>query len=228
MKNSCLFRKGLLCALLPVLLLNLKCSSSPRSKKEPKSCTESENVYQKYSRELQRIAEADQADRNRHTNMHIIEQRDLKRRIRVAELFAKDCLRSSADYAAAALVFQHGSTPDHFLQTYIWAKKAVELGDKHQQRLMTLGLDRYLVNTGHRQLFATQALKPNTERCWCLAQTEPSFPKNLKIKYSGRSLQDEINWLQSLNKNEKDCSKVIYCKQKLKPTTKNVTFGLWN
>ncbi len=44
-----------------------------------------------------------------------------------------------------------------FFQTFIWAKKAVELGDPSQKRLMAMSIDRYLINIGHKQLFATQA-----------------------------------------------------------------------
>ena len=52
------------------------------------------------------------------------------------------------DYSAAALVNQHGDVPDHFFQTFIWSKRAVELGDLTQKHTTALGLNRHLVNIG--------------------------------------------------------------------------------
>ena len=76
--------------------------------------------------------------------------RDLARRIKVASIFAEGCFKSAADYASAAMVFQHGTAADHFYQTFIWANKAVQLGDESQRWLTAAGLDRYLVALGQK------------------------------------------------------------------------------
>ncbi len=99
------------------------------------------------SKELTAIVQADQDDRKnweRKTEGEMIEiaKRDVVRRKRVGEIFGEGCFSKSSDYYAAALVYQHGDTPDHFFQTFVWSKRAVELGDPSQKRLMALGIDR--------------------------------------------------------------------------------------
>lgn len=213
--------------LITSVVLIFGCTTNKISEPTQNSCVTDPKVYEMKSHELQKIVTADQAERTGNIDWTAIEKRDEARRKKVAEIFAEGCFKSAADYAAAALVFQHGNSPDHFFQTFTWAKKAVELGDKNQLRLMTLGLDRYLINIGHKQLFATQAGKPAPESCWCLEPVESKFPQTLKIKYSGKTLEDEIKWLQSLNKDAPSCSKTVYCSKNLKPTTKSMTFGIW-
>jgi hypothetical protein len=143
------------------------------------SCRLDSKRQSEASTELQKIAAEDQADRTNNNLKPGAAERDRERRTRVGALFGEGCLRTAADFAAAALVYQHGDVPEHFLQTYIWAKRSVELGDKSQQRLMAKGIDRYLVNTGRKQLFASQALKRFDDNCWCLYAVEPTFPKTL-------------------------------------------------
>lgn len=82
-------------------------------------------------------------------------RRDLKRRKRVGEIFAEGCLKTADDFAAAAMIFQHGTSPDHFYQTFVWSKRGVDLGDDKQKKLVALAVDRYLVNIGHKQLFVS-------------------------------------------------------------------------
>ncbi len=118
-----------------------------------------------------------------------VQKRDETRRKRVGEIFGEGCFSTSEDYAAAALVYQHGDTPDHFFQTYIWSKRAV-------------------VNTGHKQLFGSQAMRPGpTEStCWCLDQIEKTFPDK--------------------RRKGKTCPN-IECEAKLKPSPKGTVPGFW-
>ncbi len=145
------------------------------------SCKEDKDHLERRSQELQSIVQADQDDRKDWKNktpaeIEKVVSRDEIRRMRVGEIFGKGCFSKAADYAAAALVFQHGNSADHFFQTYIWSKRGVDLGDSNQKRMMALGIDGYLVNVGKKQLFATQATKPDLEACWCLHQVESNFP----------------------------------------------------
>ncbi len=182
------------------------------------------------SKELAEIVKADQDARKNFQNMSPEDMQkmaidDSKRRMRIGEIFGEGCFSTAEDYAAAALVFQHGAIPEHFFQTFLWAKKAVELGDKEQMRLMALGLDRYLVNSGYKQLFASQAIKPNGEKCWCLHQIEKSFPEKIRIKYMGNTLEKQISWVNELNKGQL-CPN-IYCAQNLKKTPRGSVPGFW-
>jgi hypothetical protein len=80
-------------------------------------------IYEQRSMELQKIVKADQDDRQKMPLPPSVLLRDLKRRMRVGEIFGEGCFKSAADYAAAAPVYQHGTTPDHFYQTFIWSQK---------------------------------------------------------------------------------------------------------
>jgi len=182
------------------------------------------------SKELAEIVKADQDARKNFQNMSQEDMErmsidDSKRRMRIGEIFGEGCFSHAEDYSAAALVFQHGVVPEHFFQTFLWAKKAVELGDNKQMRLMALGLDRYLVNSGYKQLFASQAIKPNDEKCWCLHQIEKSFPEKIRKKYMGNTLEKQISWVNELNKGQL-CPN-IYCAQNLKKTPRGTVLGFW-
>lgn len=180
----------------------------------------------KHMTELQEIVDADQADRKSLELSKQIILRDQKRRMRVGELFGEGCFRESKDYAAAALVFQHGETSDHFFQAFLWAKQAVDLGDSSQQKLMVMAIDRYLLNKGQKQLFATQIIKFENDPCWCLQPVEKSFPESKRKKVTGKGLEDVVHYIRSLN-SELKCSKPVECVKNLKPTPRGSIPGFW-
>jgi hypothetical protein len=84
-----------------------------------------------------------------------------------------------------------------FIKLLFGHKRGVELGDNSQNRMMALGLDRYLLNKGQKQVFASQASMPNVNpnACWCLEPIETSFPDDLRIKYAGKSKAQAFEWL---------------------------------
>ncbi|USN48027.1 MAG: hypothetical protein H6626_02755 [Pseudobdellovibrionaceae bacterium] len=185
------------------------------------------------SEELQTIVKADQDDRenfNNKTQDELFEmlKRDITRRKRVGEIFGEGCFKDAKDFSAAALVYQHGDVPDHFFQAFIWAKRAVDLGDKSQKHLMALAIDRYLVNIGHKQLFASQASKSNVNdpnSCWCMQQIEKTFPEKLRIEGAGKSLTKAFDWLEELNQG-KNCPNTE-CDVELSPSPKGTVPGFW-
>jgi hypothetical protein len=199
------------------------------------ACSEDPIRYKARSEELQKIVAHDQSDRKDPDRIFKdpvfrdkVFTRDLKRRKRVGEIFAEGCLKESRDFAAAALVYQHGNVPDHYFQTYIWSSRAVTLGDESQKNLMGLGVDRYLVNIGQKQLFASQANKKNTSKCWCLQQVEPSFPDERRVALGHRTLSEALDWIKVLNKNEPSCLEPKQCDDDpLKPTLPGSIPGLW-
>lgn len=195
------------------------------------NCLKDSNRQLKRSKELQEIVTADQADREEGPNIPPerwpeISKRDLKRRKRVGEIFGEGCFKTSADYAAAALVFQHGDQPDHYFQTYIWSKRGVELGDKSQKRMMAFGADRFLVNTGQKQLFASQALRPDDTKCWCLQPVETSFPDEKRRDLNANTIFEALEWVDSMNAGT-NCPKAAECNSDLAPTPQGSLPGLW-
>lgn len=196
-------------------------------------CVDNLKLQQARSRELQQLVIADQLDRKENASTLIdknwdkINKRDLARRKRVGEIFGEGCFKSSKDYLAAAFIYQHGDIPDHYYQTYIWAKRAAELGDENGKGMAALAIDRYLISIGKKQLFGSQfyieKLKPN-EECFCREAVEPSFPDSLRVAYSGITLKKrydrDVEFLGLKHCPEK-------CSATLKPTLKGDVPGLW-
>ena len=198
-----------------------------------KSCHADKLRQEARSKELQNIVKADQDDREDFfkktpEELQGMAHRDDERRKRVGEIFGEGCFLNAEDFAAAALVYQHGDVPEHYLQAFMWAKRAVELGDEKQKRLMGLAIDRYLVNISHKQLFASQATKTdvsNPNSCWCLQQIEPSFPDSLRKEIANKTFKEAFDWLEELNKGT-NCPN-IECTQELKPSPKGTVPGFW-
>lgn len=183
------------------------------------------------SKELQSLAETDQKVRLEFEKLSQEERfqmmkDDLLRRRRVGEIMGEGCLKTAADFAAAALIYQHGDVPEHYFQSFVWANRAVQLGDQTQAHLAAAAIDRYLVSIGKKQLFASQGgagLKPGA--CFCLQQTERSFPDARRKSYSGHSLQKGYEMLAIVNKGKK-CPNVE-CSAPLKPSPKGTVPGFW-
>lgn len=227
----------LLGKLTPAILIFLTagCAHSPIANATiaPTVCAQDQKRLEERSKELQKIVDADQSDRADWQNktpeqMAEVTQRDEVRRKRVGEIFGEGCFSKAEDYAASALVFQHGNTPDHFFQTFLWSKRGVELGDQKQKRMMALGIDRYLVNIGQRQLFGSQATKPDFKpgTCWCLQQVEKSFPDKVRKEIAGKTLNEAMEWIKELNANDHTCPNTE-CAAKLKPSPKSTVPGFW-
>lgn len=191
------------------------------------SCRVDRPRAEERSRELQRLVAKDQADRQDNKLDPGTIERDLARRKRVAEIFGEGCFETAADFAAGALVFQHGDVPEHFLQAFIWSKRAVELGHEKSRRLMALAIDRYLVNTGRKQLFASQASKRMDEPCWCLQPVEKTFPAEQRFSYMGETLEEKIKWVAAMNA-KAACPAVSVCAgADLKDAPAGTVPGLW-
>jgi len=222
--------------LLLILLFSLsvfadKVAPNATIQSQQKTCIEDQERQKQRSDELQKIVAEDQADRTtRPIDWNKVGPRDMIRIKRVGEIFAEGCIVQAKDYAAAALVFQHGDHPDHYLQVYLWQKRAVELGDKEDHPdLMYSGIDRYLVSIGRRQLFATQYGKMKKENCRCLQAIEESFPEKRRTELTGRALNKAFAFVKEGNLDRPACAEIRFCDTPLLPTTKaDLPFtGLW-
>jgi hypothetical protein len=194
--------------------------------------------YKTHSQELKKLYDEDQADRADFTRsdkdkLFEMLKHDRVRINRVAEIFAKGCLKSAEDYLNAATVFQHGEVPDHFFQTYIWAKKAFDMGLENAGQMAGNGIDRYLMNIGQKQLYGGQAVtdpeKINLDvdkRCFCLWPMESTFPKARRTALKFKTKEQIRDWVKEMNKDRKGCSKV-FCNAEAKPTPKGSVPGVW-
>jgi hypothetical protein len=181
------------------------------------------------SSDLKALADEDQKDRIDFFTLSPDELSDLRnrdtgRREKIVELSRMGCIHTAEDYKAAALVFQHGETPEDYLRSYNWSKKGIELGDSSQKSLMAAALDRYLVKSGIKQLFGTQITKETGSNCWCLEAFEEKFPDTKRLEYTGKRIKDQIFWLNQLNAG-KDC-KIFQCQTKRDATPEEYIRGL--
>lgn len=181
---------------------------------------------------LQALASEDQKDRSQHPisseDWDGIKQRDLSRRKQVGEIFGEGCFKDAADFAAGALIFQHGDSPEHYWQAFVWSMRAIQLGDDSQKSMAANGVDRFLVNTNRKQLFASQAAKPYDEVCWCLRPVEHSFPDAFRVEYKGRSYREALDWVSQMNEQSghSECP-AVECSEELEPTPQGFVPGLW-
>jgi hypothetical protein len=111
------------------------------------------------SAELMQIYRADQKDRESfvdRVDWKIVGPRDAARRKRVRELIAHGGVRTGKDYERAAMVFQHGATPEDILFAHVPAVTALGRGNAGARWLAAASLDRYLHRLAQPQIFGTQ------------------------------------------------------------------------
>ena len=96
-----------------------------------------------------------------------------------------------------------------------------------QRRMIGMAVDRYLINIGHKQLFATQATKTKDLKCWCLEKVEATFPDACRVENNNLSLDKALEWITDLNKENPGCS-AQQCQEKvLKNTPAGMIIGIW-
>jgi hypothetical protein len=199
------------------------------------SCKNNPKLQELRSNELKLLEKKDQEEKQNfdiksEQGLSTMFENDLKRRKRVGAMFAEGCINSTTDYMAAALIYQHGDMPDHFYQTYVWANKAYQLGDKNASRWIALSIDRYLINTGKKQLFGTQYFNANIASeasCYCMQPVEPAFPDSLRIQYLGQTLRDSYDLLATMNISRSCALKQADCDTPLASPAKRQFSGIW-
>ncbi len=221
-----------LMGLIGIMMTVSACVKQSPDPSSDASCLTNAATQAARSKELKKLFEADIHDRDNWEKMsrkqlEMMRMRDQVRRIRVSEIFAEGCFKTSDDYAEAALIYQHGEVPDHFYQAFIWSNRAVALGDKDQKQMVALTIDRYLVSIGKKQLFGSQAFASQaTNWCYCMSQVELTFPDSMRQDYLEKSLKSEYAEIASMNKRKNNCIH-LECSDKLKPSPKGSVPGFW-
>jgi hypothetical protein len=110
--------------------------------------------------ELARMMDEDQADRTpddpKSIDWKIVGPRDAARLKRVKELYAQNQLKTGRDYYHAAMILQHGDVADDFLLAHELCVAAISKGEERAKWLAAASEDRFLMNIGRPQRFATQ------------------------------------------------------------------------
>ena len=116
----------------------------------------------KDNKELARLYREDQADRtppnSKDVDWTVVGPRDKARLSRVKEFYTQNSLHTGADYYHAAMVLQHGDAPEDFLLAHEFCVVAISRGknDRDTKWLAAASEDRFLMNIGRPQRFATQ------------------------------------------------------------------------
>jgi hypothetical protein len=112
--------------------------------------------------ELARMYREDQADRTtpngKDIDWTVVGPRDKARLARVKEFYTQNRLYTGADYYYAAMILQHGGAPEDFLLAHEFCVVAISRGknDRDTKWLAAASEDRFLMNIGRPQRFATQ------------------------------------------------------------------------
>lgn len=112
--------------------------------------------------ELIAVSRADQDDRDGSISWPAVNQRDKVRREKVSAMLAAGKVRTARDYYNAALVFQHGETPDDYAMAFSLATISRKLAPEHPapKWLFAATFDRYLVSRNMPQWYGTQSKAP--------------------------------------------------------------------
>jgi hypothetical protein len=105
-------------------------------------------------------------------------RQDHQRNLRVKSMLTACELSSGADFLYAAMVVQHGATPQDALLAHELAVIAANKGDERGPALAAKGLDRYLRRIGALQRFGTQSHQVNNGPV-TLEPTSPDVPAAL-------------------------------------------------
>mgnify|MGYP007047038938 CR=1 FL=1 len=128
------------------------------------------------SEALRALFEADQADRGPETlDPSTLPGRDAARREQALALIAGGELHSAADHLHAAMLFQHGGTPEAYARAHALAIAGLRLHPAAVplRWLAAASLDRWLQATGQPQVFGTQSLREGNGP-WSMEPYDPS------------------------------------------------------
>ena len=108
--------------------------------------------------ELAQMYKEDQADRTAGTQLDWgkISERDHQREKRVKEMLGQGLVKTSDDYANAAMIFQHGEDTVASGMAVKMMRKAVELNPARNKWLLAAAIDRDLMRRNKPQIYGTQ------------------------------------------------------------------------
>ena len=162
-------------ALCPVLISRFTQAQTSRVAQTPKD-----------SEELARMYRDDQADRSptdaRAIDWSVVAVRDRARLARVKEMYAQNKLQSANDYYHSAMILQHGDVADDFLLAHEFCIVAIAKGknDRDARWLSAASEDRFLMNIGRPQRFATQYRSEGRTSPMRLYQVDTSVTDELR------------------------------------------------
>jgi hypothetical protein len=111
------------------------------------------------------------------------------RRAEIRKLLEQGKITSREDFSDAALIFQHGQTPEEYLFAHVLAVEALITGGSADKWIAAATLDRYLHAVNQPQVFGTQypadkaagnTPKPQVDpRVWNVQRTQQPYDAKL-------------------------------------------------
>ena len=107
--------------------------------------------------ELSQLFKIDQTEREgSKVDYTALYKHDMERRALLRHFLADGKVETGNDYYHAAMVLQHGDTPDDYLLAHVLAVTAIERGNREARWLSAATLDRYLRSIWQPQVYGTQ------------------------------------------------------------------------
>ncbi|MGH9966528.1 MAG: hypothetical protein ACREBG_01675 [Pyrinomonadaceae bacterium] len=132
---------------------------------------------------LTRLMDEDQADRTPPAGKSIdwktVAARDEARLKRVKELYSQNHLRTGNDYFNAALVLQHGNTPEDYLLAHELCVVAISK-KRGIESLAAASEDRFLMSIGRSQRFGTQYKSDGPNQPYRLYKVDPGVTDEVR------------------------------------------------
>lgn len=138
-------------------------------------------------------------DRN-SIDWSVLSVRDAARRAEARQLLAAGQIRTSAEYVAAALIFQHGEGSEDIRLAHAMATVANNLDPQNRGAISLLGVtwDRLLMRLNRPQWYATQFVKQG--ELWVLYEVDEAAATDEERKrLGGRTLAEANAFVNSLN-----------------------------
>lgn len=160
-----------------------------------------EDVAVKDNEELKEIYQGDQADRQTpNINWKVINARDSARKQRVYELLDSNLVRTSNDYANAAMIFQHGADTIASGMAVKLMRRAVELDSTRSKWLLAAAIDRDLMRKNKPQIYGTQYTKSAADVPWELYLIDSTQVTDEERKdYGVETLAEQREKVKKLN-----------------------------
>lgn len=131
---------------------------------------------------LKALFEADQAARATESiDWDSLKVEDAKRRAEVMKYLAEGKVVSGWSQYYAAMIFQHGTCPEHYRLANQLAEKAMDQGVAPARWLYAATMDRFLLRQGKPQKYGTQYKLVDGQ--WELEPVDPATTNEERAKY---------------------------------------------
>lgn len=162
----------------------LLAGTSVAALQEPKKSPPSQKEI---SRELAELERDDQKDQDDPTWTEATERtfasRQKARRDRVVQIVDAGLLASTADWANAAMLLQHGSGPDDYLLAHVLSIPPAGKNEPFTRFLAAATLDRFLQSTGRAQVFSTQSTGPDPSQSAPMKPFDDSMSETIRAVF---------------------------------------------